>query len=136
MANRTHFLSLRGGSRGQTTTLVRRLEAIFTNGELDAGTKLHELETKRQMLQERYQTIEELDQQIYGLTQADVLEADMSSVGDVNTAYQDALSLYQHRIIVMRHAIEAADPDRRRNDAEQQVNVSVQQVIVPARATS
>ncbi|EFX64606.1 hypothetical protein DAPPUDRAFT_118028 [Daphnia pulex] len=139
MANRAHLVSLRGGSRGQATTLVRRLEAVFANAELDAIHKLHELVTKHQALYERYQIIEDLDQQIYALTQADALEAYIAAVDEVNIVYQDALSLYQHRINVIRREIEAADPDRRRNDAAapgQQGNVPAHQVIVPARATS
>lgn len=132
MANRAHLVALRGASRGQATTLVRRLEAVFGNEELDALHKLHELETQHQALYERYQTIEELDQQIYAFTQADVLEVDAAAVDIVNTAYQDAISLYQHRINTKRRAIEAADPDRRRND----VAAPGQQFIAPARATS
>lgn len=132
IANRSHLVALLGVSRGQATTLVRRLEAVLANAELDAPHKFHELETKHPALYERYQIIEELDQQMYALTQAAVMEVDAAAVDTVNTVYQDALSLYQHRINVMRRAIEAADPDRRRND----VAAPGQQVIVPARATS
>ena len=60
MANRAHLVSLRGGSRGQATLLIRRLDTIFANGEFDAAHKLHELETKHQALYERYQTIDDL----------------------------------------------------------------------------
>ncbi|EFX71024.1 hypothetical protein DAPPUDRAFT_112182 [Daphnia pulex] len=118
MANRAHLVSLRGGSRGQATTLVRRLEAVFANAELDAIHKLHEL--------------------VINIKRSDALEADIAAVDEVNIVYQDALSLYQHRINVIGREIEAADPDRRRNDAAapgQQGNVPAHQVIVPARAS-
>ena len=106
--NRAHLVALRGGSRGQATTLVRRLETIAENEDMDDVHKLHELETKHQALRERYRTIEDLDQQIYALTQVEALEVEMTAVDVVNTVYQDALSLYQHNINLLRRAVEAA----------------------------
>lgn len=131
--NRAHLVSLRWGSRGQVTTLVWRLGEIFDDKEINDSLELHQLEAKYRALSQRFQTIEDLDQRILNLNQADVFEADMAAVDTVNTVYQDALKLYQPHINVLRRAVEAADLDLRRGGA---APIQPQQVIVPARATN
>ena len=134
MANsRAHLVALHRGSRGQATTLVRRLETIAENDGMDDVHKLHQLEAKHQVLRERYRTIEDLDQQIYALTQAEALEVGMTAVDGVKTVYQDAISLYQHNINLLRRAVEAANPDLRPAAPAQPQHL---QVNVPARASN
>ena len=57
----------------------------------------------------------------------------MTAVDGVNTVYQDAISLYQHNINLLRRAVEAANPDLRPAAPAQPQHL---QVNVPARASN
>ena len=57
----------------------------------------------------------------------------MTAVDVVNTVYQNAISLYQHDINVLRRAVEAANPDLRPAEPAQPPH---QQINVPARASN
>lgn len=111
MANRSHLVALRGGTRSVATRLINNLNTIFANEEPDLVFKLHNLETKLQDLQTRLRTIEDLDQQIVTLTEADKVEEEMEAADTINTPIQDALSRSQHRINVLRKQVKALHPN-------------------------
>lgn len=132
ITNRAHLVSLRGGSRGQATRFIPRINAIFNNADIDIALKLHELETKHQDLLNRYRTIEELDQQIFQMTQADALDDEIQATNLINIVIQDALSLIQHRINVLWRETDVMNPECH-PDPTQQIQVSVP---VPVRASN
>ncbi|KAI9560603.1 hypothetical protein GHT06_011552 [Daphnia sinensis] len=124
MADLERLLVLRSGSRVIAARLIERLKNVFEDEDMEPSRKIHELESKLAELKTRYETLEDLDQQIQLVTKQEDLQKEIEEADVENSIIQDAGDLCRYRINVLRRA----NPD---------VDSTPQPApVLPSRATS
>lgn len=110
MAERTRLVALRRGGRSAATRLTGKLSTIFDDDTMEPIQKIHELECKLAELNARYETLNELDQQILLVTDEANLQAEVEATDVTNGAIEDARALAQFRINTLKRDHEETNP--------------------------
>lgn len=127
MAERTRLVGLRRGGRSAATRLSGKLSTIFDYDTLEPIRKIYELECKLAELNARYETLNELDQQILLVTDEANLQAEVEATDFTYGAIEYARALALFRINTLRRDHEGTNPAPNPTPALQNV---------PSRATS